>query len=61
MAKKALREKHKKKQKFQVREYNRCLLCGRSRGFMRRFAMCRICFRRLAGFGHIPGVRKSSW
>ena len=61
MARKALIEKHKGKQRFKVREYNRCPLCGRSRGFLRRFAMCRICFRKLASFGQIPGVTKSSW
>ena len=61
MARKALIEKHKKKKKFKVREYNRCSLCGRVHGFMRRFAMCRICFRKLANFGYLPGVSKSSW
>lgn len=61
MARKALIEKHSKKQKFKVREYNRCGLCGRSRGFLRRFDMCRICFRKLSSFGEIPGVTKSSW
>lgn len=44
-----------------VRAYNRCKLCGRPRGYMRRFEICRICFRELAGKGLIPGVRKSSW
>ena len=61
MARAALIEKHKRKAKFKVREYNRCLLCGRSRGFLRRFNMCRICFRKKASFGEIPGVIKSSW
>ena len=61
MARKALIEKHKGKQRFKVREYNRCPLCGRPRGYLRRFAMCRLCFRKLASFGHIPGVTKSSW
>ncbi len=61
MARKALIEKHKRKQRFEVRKYNRCPLCGRSRAFMRRFGMCRICFRNLASFGHVPGVIKSSW
>lgn len=41
--------------------YNRCKLCGRNHGFMRRFDLCRICFRELASRGLIPGVRKSSW
>lgn len=47
--------------KFAVRHRNRCRLCGRPRGYLRRFAMCRICFRMLALRGEIPGVRKSSW
>ncbi len=61
MARKALIAKAKKKQKFKVREYNRCPLCGRSRGYMRKFDMCRICFRELAHKGEIPGVVKASW
>lgn len=51
----------KKKQKFAVRLRSRCKCCGRARGFMRRFAMCRICFRNLALQGLLPGVTKSSW
>ncbi|MDH5680606.1 MAG: type Z 30S ribosomal protein S14 [Spirochaetota bacterium] len=61
MAKKSLIAKQKKKQKFKVREYNRCLICGRPRAYMRKFKMCRICFRKLANEGLIPGVTKSSW
>lgn len=61
MARKALIEKAQKKKKFKVREYNRCSLCGRSRGYLRKFGMCRICFRQKAGYGLIPGVTKSSW
>ena len=61
MAKKSLIEKSRRKQKFKVREYNRCQICGRSRGYMRKFRMCRICFRRLANEGKIMGVRKASW
>jgi len=61
MAKKCLVEKAKKTNKFQVREYNRCAICGRPRGYLRKFGMCRICFRNLARAGMIPGVRKSSW
>lgn len=49
------------KKKFQVRKNSRCPLCGRPRAFMRRFNMCRMCFRKLALNGDIPGVRKSSW
>ncbi len=53
--------KFHKKQKFAVRNVNRCALCGRSRGFLRRFGMCRICFRKRALAGEIPGVKKVSW
>lgn len=61
MARLSLKVKAKKPQKFKVREYNRCPLCGRSRGYLRKFDMCRICFRTLANKGQIPGVKKSSW
>lgn len=61
MARKALIEKSKKKKKFNVREYNRCPLCGRPRAYMRKFDMCRICFRNLAHQGQLPGVVKASW
>lgn len=47
--------------KFPTRHRNRCRLCGRPRGYIRLFAMCRICFRRLALEGQVPGVTKSSW
>jgi small subunit ribosomal protein S14 len=47
--------------KFKVRQKNRCPLCGRPRAYIRRFDMCRMCFRKLALAGEIPGVRKSSW
>ena len=50
-----------KKPKFAVRLRNRCRVCGRSRAYIRKFALCRICFRQLALLGHIPGVKKSSW
>jgi small subunit ribosomal protein S14 len=46
---------------FPTKVYNRCRLCGRKGGYMRKFDMCRICFRELASQGKIPGVRKSSW
>jgi len=49
------------KQKFKVRQYNRCPICGRPRGYIRKFDMCRICFRKLASDGQIAGVTKSSW
>lgn len=61
MAKKCLMEKVKRSPKFKVRAYNRCPICGRPRGYLRRFGMCRICFRELALKGQIPGVIKSSW
>ena len=47
--------------KYSTRRKNRCKLCGRPRGYMRKFGMCRICFRTLAHVGQIPGVMKSSW
>lgn len=50
-----------RKLKYKVRYRNRCPLCGRPRAFMRKFQMCRICFRKLALEGQIPGVIKSSW
>lgn len=50
-----------RKQKFAVRAYNRCPLCGRPRAFLRKFRMCRICFRNRALNGEIPGVVKASW
>lgn len=50
-----------KKHKFDVRYKNRCPLCGRPRAYMRKFDMCRLCFRNLALRGDIPGVIKSSW
>lgn len=61
MARKALIEKARKKKKFQVRDYNRCNRCGRSRAYYRKFGVCRICLRELAHSGELPGVTKSSW
>lgn len=61
MARTSLKAKAKAEPKFKVRRYHRCPLCGRIRGFMRKFDMCRICFRVLASRGQIPGVTKSSW
>jgi small subunit ribosomal protein S14 len=61
MAKKSLVVKASRPAKFQVRNYNRCRTCGRSRAFMRKFGVCRICFRELASSGKLPGVTKSSW
>ena len=61
MPRKALMVKQRKPQKFQVREYNRCQQCGRARAYLRRFGLCRICFRQLSHVGKIPGVTKASW
>jgi small subunit ribosomal protein S14 len=61
MAKKCLIEKQRRKPKFQVRTYNRCRRCGRPRAYMRRFGICRICFREMALSGDLPGVTKASW
>ncbi len=61
MAKKSLIVKANREPKFSTRSVNRCRICGRPRGYMRKFDMCRICFRKLASEGQIPGVTKSSW
>ncbi len=61
MAKKCLVEKAKRKPRFDVRRYHRCQRCGRARGYIRKFGLCRICFREQALRGEIPGVRKASW
>ncbi len=61
MAKKAKIVKSQRPPKYRVQQHNRCLRCGRPRAYMRKFGLCRICFRELALDGQIPGVRKSSW
>jgi small subunit ribosomal protein S14 len=61
LAKKALMNKAQMKPKYGVREYNRCPICGRPRAYIRKFGICRICFRSMALRGEIPGVTKSSW
>jgi len=61
MPKQALIEKAKQPQKFKVRRYNRCNVCGRARGYFRKFGLCRICLREMALRGLVPGVTKSSW
>ncbi len=67
MAKMSQIVKSNRKPKFAVRHVNRCPVvwadrpCGRPRGYMRQFGMCRICFRTLANQGKLPGVKKSSW
>ena len=61
MAKKSWIVKASQPAKFEVRNVNRCKLCGRGRAYMRKFGVCRICFRELASEGKLPGVTKSSW
>ena len=61
MAKKSMIAKANRTPKIKVRGYNRCRRCGRSRAFIRKFGMCRICVRELAHRGELPGVRKGSW
>ncbi|MFH1077209.1 MAG: type Z 30S ribosomal protein S14 [Pseudomonadota bacterium] len=61
MAKKSLMIKASRPPKFSVRRYNRCPFCGRPRGFLRKFGICRICFRAMALKGELPGVIKASW
>jgi len=61
MAKTSNIVKYQKKQKYSVRRKNICNICGRNRSFMRKFGVCRICFRELAMKGELPGVIKASW
>ncbi|MGB9680703.1 MAG: type Z 30S ribosomal protein S14 [Minisyncoccia bacterium] len=61
MPKKSVIERAKKKPKYSTRIVRRCWRCGRKRGYMRDFGLCRICFRELASKGEIPGIRKASW
>ncbi|MDQ2933630.1 MAG: type Z 30S ribosomal protein S14 [Chloroflexota bacterium] len=61
MAKKSKIAKSMRPPRFPVQQHNRCSVCGRPRGYMRRFALCRICFRERALEGFLPGVTKSSW
>jgi small subunit ribosomal protein S14 len=61
LAKKSLMAKALRKPKFDVRAYNRCPICGRSHAYIRKFGICRICFRNMASEGKLPGVIKSSW
>jgi len=61
MARKAMILKALKTPKYSTRLVRRCKICGRSRGYMRKFDMCRICFRKLASEGKLPGITKSSW
>ena len=61
MAKTSVIARAKKQPKFSTRIVRRCFRCGRKRGYMRDFGICRICFRELASVGEIPGIKKSSW
>ena len=61
MAKKSMIVKASRKPKLKVREYTRCERCGRPHAVLRKYGICRICFRELAYKGQIPGVKKSSW
>jgi len=61
MAKESKIVKSNRVSKFKVRDKNRCSLCGRPRAYMRKFGICRICFRQLAHKGEIPGLVKASW
>jgi small subunit ribosomal protein S14 len=61
MAKISMIVKAERKPKFSARKKNRCKVCGRPRGYLRKFQLCRICFRQLSLGGYIPGVTKASW
>ena len=61
MARKSLVEKANRDPKFSSRQVNRCNRCGRARAYLRKFGLCRICFREMALRGEIPGIRKASW
>jgi len=61
MAKKSKIVKSERPAKYRVQQHSRCSLCGRPRAYIRKFGLCRICFRKLALAGQIPGVRKASW
>ena len=61
MAKKSLIAKQKRTPKYKSREYTRCSICGRPPAVLRKYGICRICFREMANRGEIPGVKKASW
>lgn len=61
MAKKSMIVKANRKPKYSSRIIRRCKVCGRPRAYIRKFSLCRICFREFASKGEIPGVSKSSW
>ena len=61
MAKTAMKVKQHRQQKFSTREYNRFRICVRPHAYLRKYGICRVCFRELAYKGQIPGVKKASW
>ena len=61
MAKKSMKVKAAKTAKYSTREHNRCKICRRPHAYLRKYGVCRICFRKLAHAGQIPGVKKASW
>ena len=61
MARKSMIAKNKRKPKFSTRQYTRCNRCGRPHAVLKKYGICRICFRELANEGKLPGVKKSSW
>lgn len=61
MAKKSLIAKALRPPRFRTQQHSRCGVCGRPRAYLRKFGLCRICFRQLASIGQVPGVKKSSW
>ena len=61
MAKTSMKLKQQRTSKFSTRAYNRCKICGRPHGYLRKFGICRICLRNLSYSGQIPGVKKASW
>ena len=61
MAKKSMKVKQQRKQKFSTREYSRCRICGRQHAKLRKYGTCRVCLRELTYKGQIPGLKKASW
>ena len=61
MAKLSMKLKQQRQPKFSTRAFNRCKICGRPHGYLRKYGICRICFRNLSYAGQIPGVKKASW
>lgn len=61
MAKTSKKIQQVRKAKFSTQSYSRCRICGRPHGYLKKYGICRICFRNLAYNGEIPGVKKASW